>query len=416
MANITATVHTAPHSSSGVISAQYEYDRAGGEVTSPDHDSDTDDPTMHEAPAAFPEHLRLLFDNSLIGPDERTVDRVHDPTQGQICSSGYLDAARVKLQQLMPSRDDVAAVSSYAVSWMSLYYELFPSTSTTPNRDEMVDKHEHMLQSDADPVQIASFLMTFAITARQVPQSGDALLKGWGDTHRYVKIVMATVDAVIISHAGITATIEGISVSVLFLRLQLGLGQIRPLWLTLRRTVALAELSGLPRAWYCAQSSRTKTNAALSTGCTDKVYLWESICATDRLASMMFNLPAATTTHKFPKKQVLDPNGSVLVQPYMFEQAGIAMRISESDDGYMLGRPDSEAYEKVLAADTDLRALKSLTPPGWWQESAEYLSGAMLVQYWHYYLTTRYGQCLRQAQRTFLANVSQNTPSCCHDQ
>ena len=344
---------------------------------------------MQEGPAAFPEHLRLLFDNALIGPDERSTSRVDEETPAQICSARYMDAARVKLQQLMPSRDDVATVSSYAVPWMSLYYELFPSTSTTPNRDEMVDKHEHMLKSNADPVQIASFLMTFAITARQVPK-GNEFLKGYGDAHRYVKVVMATVDAVIISHAGIASTIEGISVSVLFLRLQLGLGQIRPLWLTLRRTVALAELSGLPRAWYSAQSSKTKTNAALFTGFTDKVYLWESICATDRLASMMFNLPAATATHSFPKKQVLDANGSVLVQPYMFEQSGIALRVSALDDGYMLGRSDSEAYEKVLAADTELRVLKSMTPPGWWQESAEYLSGAMLVQYWHYYLTTRY--------------------------
>lgn len=430
LANITATTHGA----NDATFAQYDPARGSSAPVFDDQGSDTDDPTIHEGPAALPEHLRFLFDNALIGPDERIQHREDDEeARGQVCSSRYADAARARLQRLMPSRDDVAAVSSYAITWMSFYYELFPSPSVTPQRGHMTDKYSHMLEPDADIVHIASFLLTFALTARQLPQGGNGLiLNGWKDVHSYVKAVMATVDAVIVSHAGIAATIEGASVSVLFLRLQLGLGRVRSLWLTLRRTVALAEIAGLPRAWYSAHYLRTRTSGApdsLTPGSADGVYLWESICATDRMASMMFNLPAATTTYKFPRKQIVDADGSVRAQCYMFEEAGIAMRISELDDGYMHRGPEDDAYQKVLECDRELRSLKSLTPSSWWQEEAEFLSGAMLVQFWHYYLSVRYDfnfVCSGRSRvptylvigefRKKLVNDSQNTSSRCNGQ
>lgn len=42
---------------------------------------------------------------------------------------------------------------------------------------------------------------------------------------------------------------------------QLGLGQIKSLWLTLRRTIAIAELIGLPRACNLAHLDNQRTNA-----------------------------------------------------------------------------------------------------------------------------------------------------------
>lgn len=150
---------------------------------------------------------------------------------------------------------------------------------------------------------------------------------------------------------------------------QLGIGNIRTLWLTLRRTIAIAELIGLPRAWYSKNESHISapTPGTTSTSSSDskrnqRVSLWEAICATDRMASMMFNLPAATATHKFPRRQIISAEGDVRVSPYIFELAGLAMMVQELDEAVTLSHPKEKIYEKMLAIEGLLRSLKAETP------------------------------------------------------
>ena len=76
----------------------------------------------------------------------------------------------------------------------------------------------------------------------------------------------------------------------------------------------------------------------------------------------MFNLPAATSTHRFPRRDIVTPAGDVLVQPYMFQLAGIAMSVQELDEGYTLGQDDDAMFEKVLTIERRLRSLKAETP------------------------------------------------------
>lgn len=80
------------------------------------------------------------------------------------------------------------------------------------------------------------------------------------------------------------------------------------------------------------------------------------------MASMMFNLPAATATHKFPKRQIISAEGEVMVSPYIFELAGLAMEVQDLDEGVTLSHPKEKIYERILAIEGRLRALKSETP------------------------------------------------------
>lgn len=76
----------------------------------------------------------------------------------------------------------------------------------------------------------------------------------------------------------------------------------------------------------------------------------------------MFNLPSATSHHRFPPKQITSPEGDVMPRPYFFELAGFALKIQELDEGYTLGKSPEELYEKVLMTDCQLRTLKSASP------------------------------------------------------
>lgn len=73
------------------------------------------------------------------------------------------------------STQDVLAVSSYAPPWMTLYSQLFPSTSSQGRRDQLITKHEDMFKPNVDPIAVAEFLLSFAITAGQVPEDSIAL-------------------------------------------------------------------------------------------------------------------------------------------------------------------------------------------------------------------------------------------------
>lgn len=121
-----------------------------------------------EGPATTPPtHLKFLFDNSLIAPSNQggEIEQVSRPP----CSQKYLEQARAKLQSLMPSKQDVQNTAGYGTAWMLLHQSLFTSELQFGSKDALIDQYDDQNSPNARPVDIASFLLVFAITVRQVP-------------------------------------------------------------------------------------------------------------------------------------------------------------------------------------------------------------------------------------------------------
>lgn len=97
-----------------------------------------------------------------------------------------------------------------------------------------------------------------------------------------------------------------------------------------------------------------------------------------------------------------------MVQPYLFELAGLAMQVQEIDEAITLSQPQEKIFERVLGVEGHLRSLKAETlkvciikdvffgeaskliqAKDWWVEYASELEASQLIQFWHYYLTTR---------------------------
>ncbi|KAK4505996.1 hypothetical protein PRZ48_003961 [Zasmidium cellare] len=394
IANLTSAASDRRQSSlTSPVEDEYHED---GESDTPIDDAEvTDDPG--EGPAAAPPtHLKFLFDNALIGPEQHEENPGDDLSKAR-CSPRYLEQARARLQRLMPSRKDVTVAASYADPWMKLYLALFPTEAAIAARHNLMADYEPMLATDAHPVHIAFYLLTFTITIRQIPPShaNELSLSGHEDSSAYAREVSHAVETCIIAHTEIASTVDGMEATVMYLRLQLGIGNIKRLWLTLRRTIAIAELIGLQRAWYTANNSHisASTPGTVSSSSERKrsprVSLWEAVCATDRMASMMFNLPAATSAHKFPRRPIVSAEGEVVVSYYIFELAGVALEVQELDELVTLSHPKEKIYERVLSIEGRLRSLKSETPKSWWSEHASELDPSQLVQFWSFYLTTR---------------------------
>ena len=164
------------------------------------------------------------------------------------------------------------------------------------------------------------------------------------------------------------------------------------MWLLSRRVIALAELIGLPRAsMVIASHQDSLAGASLShvQSWRQKAGVWESICTIERIASLMWSLPIATINYPLPKLPVVDPQGQVNPQSYLYNLADIASRVLELDNIYSSGRPLTELFNAVVGTDQELRSLASLTPKSWQKIHWTELSIDALLQYWHQYLTVR---------------------------
>lgn len=317
-----------------------------------------------------PTHLQLIFDNADVNNES--------PNQSSE-SAARLANARSKLQRLVPSKDDVSRLAESAMSWMALYVTFFPTTTTIASGMHLLAQYEHVLGPTAHPTAIGAFLTLLAITVIQIMRSGSSVpLGSIPEPSTFVKKVADAVHSTVVADDDLASTIDGLETVVLYIRLQLGRGHIKNMCLTVRRAVALAELTGLHRLPFAKQARRDI-----------RVALFEAICTTDRMVSMMFNLPAATANYKLPPMQFFDLNGQVVTATYMFELASIAMCTQDIDEELLQGIPYEQVYAKILAADTKLRALASRAPASWWQEDQHSLDARRLVQLLHWYVHVR---------------------------
>ena len=166
------------------------------------------------------------------------------------------------------------------------------------------------------------------------------------------------------------------------------------MWLILRRIVALAELNGLPRAAIALQRHREflsdpPPDPSTLVSLKMKADVWTSICAIDRVQSLMWSLPLATSNYPLPKQAIVDATGQVDAQAFQYTMIELAARLLEVDNLNQAGRPLAEIFQVVVETDQAMRALNNLVPKGWhrieWSEFNVYA----ILQYWQQYMNIR---------------------------
>lgn len=178
---------------------------------------------------------------------------------------------------------------------------------------------------------------------------------------------------------------------------QLGRASVRKMWLLIRRVIALAELIGLPRASMANALQQESLTGGVHSGAPPslvgswrhKAEVWESICAIDRIISMIWSLSLGTASYPLPKRPIIDSEGQVNPQAYLYSLAEIASRVLDLDNLYVSGSPLSDLFNAVVVTDQELRSLASLPPRGWRKIHWSELSIDALLQYWHQYLIVR---------------------------
>ena len=178
---------------------------------------------------------------------------------------------------------------------------------------------------------------------------------------------------------------------------EIGRSGLRKVWILSRRIVALAELIGLPRASMAltaykesladtTRNTQTEISTSVVESWGQKAEVWESICAVDRIMSMMWSLPLATQNYLLPNRVIVDAQGQVNPQAFLYSLSAIAAHVIELDHISSSGRPLMEMFNAVISTDQELRSLMCSMPKGWQRIDWPELSVHGFLQFWHRYL------------------------------
>ncbi|PKY04122.1 hypothetical protein P168DRAFT_252931 [Aspergillus campestris IBT 28561] len=307
-----------------------------------------------------PSHLRSLFQNEWLSVDTR-----RDETQLQERrkkDSDLLELARPRLQSLIPSREEVSEITSFAYDWLTIFQAILPQPFTVESRQEVLDRYEEMCRPDVDVIDLALWLLTIAITAQQIPQgpmSPEVQFQMYRNHIELCRQIINTVEDTLLCHDRLLGTVKGLGMVVHILRLRIGQGSFQKGWIRLRHAIALAELMGLPKLYKAVKLNRLSEVDAMS---QHAAQLWELICNVDRLFGMILNLPPATRRYQLTVTDPLVTDGIVNTRVYLCKLLDIAARVYDMDDSLTHGSGGSLHLE--LAGE--LSALASQTPRSWW--------------------------------------------------
>lgn len=178
--------------------------------------TDSESESLEFSPTNKPAHLRQLFDNDLLNSRESG----HSACRHDDRDSTLLAEARLQLQKLIPSREDVVTITEFSVPWMGIYIALFPRVRTLTNPEETITRYDEICAPNANPMFVANVLISLALTIRQIPDDDvKPLLPGIPNPSRFIEEVSDSVDRFIVGNDDLAATLDGIETSLFFSRL-----------------------------------------------------------------------------------------------------------------------------------------------------------------------------------------------------
>ncbi|KAK3615997.1 hypothetical protein LTR56_026256 [Elasticomyces elasticus] len=292
----------------------------------------------------------------------------------------------------MASEEDALVLAARAAELVTWADSIAPLVFIARTKDELMLDWDQARALDAQPTAIAAALMITALTIHTTPQ--DSLHGQLSDALAYSKTVSDAIETYIVNDDFIAGSLEGIEVCLLFQRLHFAYARFQKVWLSLRRTIGLAEIIGLPRASFDSSARGPGKSGCTRNGQTREeagALLWQSACTMGKLAGCMFGLPITARIDPIPIDRPVFVGTHLVAQAYFCRLADIARKIPALDDLYTKGRPSLQVYNMVSNIDQEFRELVSLAPSPWWNAPPhpEAITLDLVLQYFHQYFTAR---------------------------
>lgn len=193
-----------------------------GEQANSGHDDSDEESSASEFLVAEPgSHLRSLFQNDWLSVD---TNRDEEQLQGRRGKSlaHLLEMARPRLQKLIPPKDEVCDISRVEYDWLAVMHLMLPQPFAVRSQSEVVDLYSEMCRPDVDVFSLASWLLTVAITAQQIPQGPMDPEDRYTRHQARVELsqnITNTVESAILSHDRLLGTVQGLGLAIHYIRL-----------------------------------------------------------------------------------------------------------------------------------------------------------------------------------------------------
>lgn len=170
------------------------------------------------SPMNAPTHLQQLFDNKFL--DSYGNDGLMSEAGSDKVNQALLARARTKLQALIPPKADIEAISTSTSRWLTMYNTMFPPFTMFTSVQEMLAKYDALMEASADPLLVAGLLLWVCVTAQNTsPNEKRSDIKFIKEGQSFVRQVSDTVEDVIVSSDTLGLSVEGIEVTLLWVRL-----------------------------------------------------------------------------------------------------------------------------------------------------------------------------------------------------
>ncbi len=232
-----------------------------------------------------------LFDNAILSrwPDDTTKENVNGiGSPGlETNSSSYprIDYIRRALLSLFPSQQRQEAILNSSDNWWSHWQDLYPHVFDIRPFFKPVQFVADLRDSGSVQKITKALLFIFVILQEASPSldtSYDMTSAASKTSHG-----LSVIDEMVLGDDGLAGTIDGLECIVLRAKQELNNGRIRKAWLTMRRGISLAQLSGLHK--------RPTIPATDTTQSLRRDNLWKALYSGDRFLSLMLGLPYGAT-------------------------------------------------------------------------------------------------------------------------
>ncbi|KAF4493677.1 Zn(II)2Cys6 transcription factor (Eurofung) [Fusarium agapanthi] len=346
-----------------ILHLEQQIDQSPGSDVSDDESTNSEGLIAEES-----SDFRSLFHNDILSSD--TGQQHEQISERRIKAMVSLcERVRPALQRLIPSKDETAEMLVVSFDWLQMLASLLPQPAAADSHQALLARYDDMCRPDVDVVELASWLLTVAITAQQIPQaSRDMKPQSLGSRRRlhFSRAVSDAIETLVLSNDRLVGNIPGLGLGLHFVRLLMGRGDLQGAWLKLRHFIALGELMALPTA---VQSTRSKTaNGLLDEDTAMRAQVWELMCTIDRLP---------------PSYHLVD--GAVQTSVYLSRLMDIAAEGHGPDDPSVMQGLKPSSYAASLEVAHKARALFIETPESWWAiNTDDDLKPDHIVQFVHH--------------------------------
>ncbi|KAK6001677.1 hypothetical protein QM012_002167 [Aureobasidium pullulans] len=192
-------------------------------------------------PNCEPAHLHSLFENDVVGHTNSSADQTYIQRRSTSMSFKRRQL-QVELRRLVPSVHDVRLAVELAPDWLSpagiLFYPLAHQSTA-----DILRTYKRIQIDDVEPAEIGEWVLHFAVVLHRLPHHVDrSRFTSILDVRDHISRSFDTVERLIFNDDDILGTLRGLECGVMMNRFHLMMGQVKKVYINVRREITLALL------------------------------------------------------------------------------------------------------------------------------------------------------------------------------